>query len=271
MTRHITVSTAHIFTACTHHSTLQHLPFRCLVSLFFRAHMGKHQNMRLPHGTTWLESLLLHRYFLALNTTLSPTFTSWCKLLHTGVQRHSALQASCPAHLPHSAISSQVLVGPTRNVTGIVMSATLAEAATQLPFAEFFERCNLLVAPPPRPQPSPALLRDCSYVGLFHTALLLPMRPPWYRSQSSFSGLNLLQRPYGSLGPHHRHMEMPAAPHFPNPLTSPLSTVPAAPAAPAVVRLHAPRLLSAPPPPPASCISPSTHHQPTRPRQHHAQ
>ena len=37
---------------------------------------------------------------------------------------------------------------------------------------------------------------------------------------------------------HHRHMGMPAAPHFHNPLTSPLSTVPAAPAAPVVVRPH---------------------------------
>ena len=37
---------------CTHHSSLQHLPFRCLPSLFFRAHMEEHQNMRLPHGTT---------------------------------------------------------------------------------------------------------------------------------------------------------------------------------------------------------------------------
>ena len=45
---------------------------------------------------------------------------------------------------------------------------------------------------------------------------------------------------------HHRHV--PTAPHFPNPLTSPLSTVPAAPAAPVFVRRA--RLHSTPPPPP---------------------
>ena len=64
--------------------------------------------------------------------------------------------------LPQSAVSSQVPAGPTRNVTGNVMPATLAEAATQLSFAEFLERCNLLIAPPPRPQHSPTLLLDAA-------------------------------------------------------------------------------------------------------------
>ena len=40
---------------------------------------------------------------------------------------------------------------------------------------------------------------------------------------------------------HHRHVVMPAAPHFSNPLTQPLSAVPAAPAAPVSVML-APQL-----------------------------
>ena len=59
--------------------------------------------------------------------------------------------ASSP-QLPHSAISSQVPAGPT---SGDVMSISLAVAATQLSFFEFLQRCNLLIAPPPRPQPSP--------------------------------------------------------------------------------------------------------------------
>ena len=60
--------------------------------------------------------------------------------------------------LPHSAISSQVPAGPTRNVTGDAMSATLAEAATQLPFAEFLQRCNFLRAA----QPHPTSGRSCA-------------------------------------------------------------------------------------------------------------
>ena len=54
--------------------------------------------------------------------------------------------------LPHCLISSQVPAGPTRNVTGEVMPTSLAEAATQLSFLEFLQRCNLLIAPPQPPQ-----------------------------------------------------------------------------------------------------------------------
>ena len=50
--------------------------------------------------------------------------------------------------LPHGPISSPVLAGPTRNVTGEAMPTSLAEAVTQLSFLEFLQRCNLLIAPP---------------------------------------------------------------------------------------------------------------------------
>ena len=42
------------------------------------------------------------------------------------------------------------------------MSATLAEAATQLSLAEFLERCNLSRASLPHPQPDPTLLQDAA-------------------------------------------------------------------------------------------------------------
>ena len=73
---------------------------------------------------------------------------------------------------------------------------------------------------------------------LLHTAQPLLMRPPNYRSQSSLSGASTPMTLWIARS-HHRHMVMPAVPHFTNPLTSPPSTVPAAPAAPVVVRLHA--------------------------------
>ena len=64
------------------------------------------------------------------------------------------------------------------------------------------------------------------------------MPPTDYRSRSSFSGASTPKTPWIARS-HHRHMEMPAVPHFPNPLTSPPSTVPEAPAAPVVVRPRA--------------------------------
>ena len=42
---------SHVF-VCTHHSSLQHLHFRCLPSLSFCAHMDEPQGMRLPLGST---------------------------------------------------------------------------------------------------------------------------------------------------------------------------------------------------------------------------
>ena len=51
---------------------------------------------------------------------------------------------------PHSTISSQVLAGPTRNVTGEVMP--LPEAVAQLSIFEFLQRCGLLIAPVQPPQ-----------------------------------------------------------------------------------------------------------------------
>ena len=64
------------------------------------------------------------------------------------------------------------------------------------------------------------------------------MPPPNFRSQSSFSAASTPMTIYFARS-HHRRMVMSALSHFLNPLTSPLSSVPAAPAAPVVVRLHA--------------------------------
>ena len=51
-------------------------------------------------------------------------------------------------------------MGPTRTVTSDFLSATLAEAATQLSFAAFLERCISVNAfpPPPLPIPTPPLV-----------------------------------------------------------------------------------------------------------------
>ena len=119
-----------------------------------------------------VESFLLHGQF-ALSTTLSNSYKlvraprllcrHWPPHRSPMVQR---LHVLCPAHSYHT-VPSTGSGGPTRNVTGDVMSTSLAEAATQLSFLEFFERCILPGALPPRPQPSPTLLLGCRYGDSF--------------------------------------------------------------------------------------------------------
>ena len=55
---------------------------------------------------------------------------------------------SCP-QVTLSATHPQVQMGPTRTPTSDLLSATLAEAATQLSFAAFLERCIFVSASPP--------------------------------------------------------------------------------------------------------------------------
>ena len=58
----------------------------------------------------------------------------------------------------------------TPSHTGNSMEVTFADAATQLSFAEFFDRCILSRALPPRPQPSPTLLQDAAARASPHSA-----------------------------------------------------------------------------------------------------
>ena len=65
--------------------------------------------------------------------------------------------------VPRGPISSPVLAGPTRNVTGEAIPTSLAEAVTQLSFLEFLQRCNLLIASPqPLQLPVPISLLDAA-------------------------------------------------------------------------------------------------------------
>ena len=102
---------------------------------------------------------------------------------------------SCP-QVTHSAISPQVQTGPTRTATSDLMSATLAEAATQLSFAEYLERCILLRASPPLPLPVPTnfWMQLCI---LFHTSLSHRTSPPNSRSRSSLSDASTRKIPRG--------------------------------------------------------------------------
>ena len=162
---------------CTHHSSPQHLPVRCLPSLSFCAHMDELQGMRLPLGTTGWN----HSY----NTSNSLSAVHSLQQLQAGATSPSPVQMSASTRESHGAALSssvscpqvtlsathpQVQMGPTRTLTSDLLSATLAEAATQLSFVEFLERCNLLIAPPPRPQPSPLRLQDAATQTFPHSA-----------------------------------------------------------------------------------------------------
>ena len=154
-----------------------------------------------------VESLLLHGYS-ALSTTLSPTVTSWCELLvpcadiglHTGVQWHSVLKLCVQPTVYAQCIGPQVQVGPTRIVTGDVMSATLAEAATQLLFAQFLERCNLFRASQPHPQPNPHPTSGRSYADFSPQRCLTGRLHPTF-DRGVFSWMHLPGRSFGFLGP----------------------------------------------------------------------
>ena len=68
-------------------------------------------------------------------------------------------QALCPAHSYHTVLSVHKF-----------WRAPLEKSATQLSLAEFSERCKLLRAPPPRPQPNPTLLLDAATQTFPHSA-----------------------------------------------------------------------------------------------------
>ena len=142
--------------ACTHHSLMQHLSL-VFAFIIFSSHMEKHQNVRPPLSTTeWNHSYYTGKSALhslqQLQAGTSSTSVQPLASIKESNGTASSGSVSSP-QLPHSAIISRVLAGPTRNVTGEVMSTSLAEAVTRLSFREFLQRCNLLIAPPPLPQP----------------------------------------------------------------------------------------------------------------------
>ena len=124
---------------CTHHSSLQHLPFLCLPLLISCAHMDEPQCMRLPLGTTeWNHSYYTGNSLSALHSL---------QQLQAGASSPSPVQMSASSRESHGAAPSssvsrsqvtlsathpQLQMDPTRTITSGLLSATLAEAATQL-------------------------------------------------------------------------------------------------------------------------------------------
>ena len=93
---------------CTHRSSLQHLPFRCLPLLSSRAHMDEPQCMRLPLGTTegnhsycTGNSLSALHSLQQLQAGASSPSLCRCRLPHE-IHMVQRLQALCPAHRLHT-------------------------------------------------------------------------------------------------------------------------------------------------------------------------
>ena len=208
------------FTAWTHHSTLQHLPSRCLSSPLFGSQVEEQQNLPQPNWTTWwnhscctgipwLSALhCLYNLVRVPRRLRSPCHSHRSRT----AQRH---QVPCPArsrrsvrlslifrwasthHATTAGASAQLSIpefpllcftkhsfrrtvplrihedlreAQTPSNTGNAIAAAFADAATQLSFAVFFERCILSRALPPRPQPSPTQLQDASTQATPHSA-----------------------------------------------------------------------------------------------------
>ena len=100
--------------------------------------MEEQQNARPPIGTTvWNPSYYTANSLSALHSLQQlqdgTSSMSVQPLASTQETNGTASSGSVSSpQLPHSAISSQVPAGSTRNVTGEVMPTSLAEAVTQL-------------------------------------------------------------------------------------------------------------------------------------------
>ena len=156
------------FCANTHRNLLLHLSL-VLAFVYLCSKMEEHQNVRPSTGTTELN----HSYYTG--NSLSALHSSQQfhdDTVSTSVQPPVSTQetngttsssSAFGPQLPHGPISSPVLAGSTRNVTGEAMPTSLAEAVTQLSFLEFLQRCNLLIAPfQPLQLPVPISLLDAA-------------------------------------------------------------------------------------------------------------
>ena len=129
--------------------------------------MEEQQNVQLPPGTiecnhsyyTGKSFSVPHSVQQLQNGTIATPVQPLASIEEANGAASSGFVSS--SLLSCSAISSQVIAGPTRNVTGDVMP--LAEAITQLSFLEFLQRCGVSIAPPqPSQLPVPISLLDAA-------------------------------------------------------------------------------------------------------------
>ena len=167
-----------------HMSVLAHITARCSISLWclpssFSVLRWKNSRMcgcfLAPLSGITLTTPTIHSQHCILSNSYELVASSPPSVQMSASTRvsHGAAPSSSVSRpqVTHSAISPQVQTSRTRTVTSDLMSATLAEAATQLSFAEFLERCISLSAPPPPPLPIPIPLLDAATQTIPHIAV----------------------------------------------------------------------------------------------------
>ena len=162
--------------ACTHHSSLQHLSL-VFAFVIFSSLMEEQQNVRLPTRTTeWNRSHYTGNSLSALHSlqqfqagASSPPSVQMSTSIRVSHGAAPSSSVFCP-QVTLSAAHPQVQLDPTRTITSDLLSATLAEAVTQLSFAAFLERCIFVHASPPPQLPVPTPSLDAATQTLPHTA-----------------------------------------------------------------------------------------------------
>ena len=184
------------FCLCVSVSLSLSLSLSVSLSLCLCAHMDESQCMRLLLGTTeWNHS---HFTGNSLLQHLQAGATSLMQMSASARESHGAAPSSsvsCP-QVTLSATSPQVQMGPTRTITSDLLSATLAEAATQLSFAAFLERCISVNASPPPQVPVLTAPHRHNLLTLLHLAV--PAAPAMPAT------VTCTLRPHMSYHSHHR-------------------------------------------------------------------
>ena len=193
---------SHVY-VCTHHSSLQHLHFRCLSLLSSCAHMDEPQCMRLPLGTTEWN----HSYYTA--SSLSALHS--LQQLQAGASSPSPVQMSASTRQSHDAAPSSSVPYPQATLSAThpqVRTGTLA--LSQMTFCQlrslrlprsslllpFWSVASLLTLPRrPSYQSPPHLWMPLR--RLFHTPL--PRGTLLRNSRSGSSWLHLLSLTFAAL------------------------------------------------------------------------
>ena len=162
---------------CTHHSSLQHLlfcvRFRCS-SVSIWMNFSACGCLLAPQGGITLTTRAVRSQHYILSNSCKLVRALPVQMSASTRESHGAATSSsvfCP-QVTHSVNGSQVQTGPTRTVTSDLLSATLADAATQLSFAAFLERCIFVHASPPLQLPASTPSLDVASLT-FHTPLPL--------------------------------------------------------------------------------------------------
>ena len=157
---------------CTHHSSLQHLLFcvrlRCS-SVSIWMNFSSCGCLLAPQGGITLTTSAVRSQHHILSNSCKLVRALPVQMSASTRESHGAATSSsvfCP-QVTHSVNGSQVQTGPTRTVTSDLLSATLADAATQLSFAAFLERCIFVHAFPAAPATSLHPIFGCRFADFF--------------------------------------------------------------------------------------------------------